>query len=132
VFLRYNIPTLLWATVILFLTLLPAASMPKVPAWELISFSTASHAFVFLVLTVFMLRGFSKQWRFPVLQQYAGIFTLLVAILFGVLIELLQMWLGWGRQGDVMDILSNTIGTLFGLLTYYILCRLPFTRAFLT
>ena len=122
-FLKYNFPTLLWATVICLLTLLPAASMPQVPAWELISFMTLSHAAVFFILAVLMLRGFSKQHLFPFLSRHASLLTLVISVLFGAGIEGLQMALNWGRQGDPLDVISNTLGTLAGLGAYHWLLK---------
>jgi len=97
--------------------------MPEVPEWQLISFHTASHAAVFALLSLLMLWGFKKQNRYLFLQQNAGLLTFLVSVLFGVLIEWLQSSLNWGREGDVYDIISDTIGTVAGMLTFYILAR---------
>jgi glycopeptide antibiotics resistance protein len=130
VFLKYNLPTLLWATVILFLTLLPAASMPQVPAWELISFPTLCHAIVFFILAVLMLRGFSKQTQFRALLRQATLLTLISSFLFGVSIEVLQMILNWGRQGDPLDVVSNTIGTLSGIAAYHWLLKKSPVKAY--
>lgn len=109
--------------VICFLTLLPAASMPQVPAWELISFATLSHAVVFFVLAVLMLRGFSKQNLSAGLVRQASWLTLVISVLFGAGIEGLQMALDWGRQGDPLDVVSNTLGTLAGLAAYHLLLK---------
>jgi glycopeptide antibiotics resistance protein len=123
VFVKYNLPTLLWATVILLLTLLPAASMPQVPAWELISFATLAHAVVFFILSVLMLRGLSKQTRFLSLARQAALLTLIVSVLFGIGIEGMQMILNWGRQGDPLDVISNSIGTVSGIAAYFWLLK---------
>ena len=101
------------------LTLLPAASMPQVPAWELISIHTLAHAIVFFILAVLMLRGFSRQTRFLVLARQAALLTLIGSVLFGAGIEALQMLLNWGRQGDPLDVISNSIGTVAGIAAYF-------------
>lgn len=113
--LKYSFPALLWATVIIFLTLLPAAAMPEVPAWQLISFATASHAVVFFILALLLRFGFKKQTAFDFLHRHSGWATLIFSVLFGVLIEILQSVMGWGRQGDLMDVVSNSIGTVAGI-----------------
>ncbi len=95
-FLKYNLPTLLWATVILFLTLLPTSALPETPAWELISFSTASHAAVFFLLAFLMLRSFNNLSNFSPLNQKAAIATFIISVLFGATIELLQTVMGLG------------------------------------
>lgn len=122
-FLKHNLPTLAWATVILFLTLLPTAQLPQVPAWELISFMTASHAVVFFILTFLMRRGFYLQQAYNTLKHHHGLLAGVISVLFGALIELLQTTMGWGRQGDLMDIVSNSIGTLLSLPFFNLVVR---------
>jgi glycopeptide antibiotics resistance protein len=122
-FLKYNLPTVVWATVILFLTLLPAAKLPEVPEWELISFMTASHAAVFFVLTFLMRRGFYLQQAFSNLRQHSGRYAFVISVIFGAMIEFLQTILQWGRQGDIMDVVSNTIGILFALMVFNLVLR---------
>jgi aminopeptidase YwaD len=131
VFLTYNLPALLWATVILLLTLLPAASLPQVPTWELISIPTLAHAGVFFILAVLLLRGFSRQTRFPGLSRQAALLTLIGSVLFGAGIEGLQMVLNWGRQGDPLDVISNSIGTIAGIAAYYWVLKKSFLKAYL-
>ncbi|KAA5547532.1 VanZ family protein [Adhaeribacter rhizoryzae] len=122
-FLKYHIPTLAWATVILFLTLLPTANMPPVPQWELISFMTASHAVVFFILTFLMRRGFYLQKANNSLRRHSGLYAVILSIIFGSIIEYLQSTLGWGRQGDIMDIVSNSIGTLLAIPAFNLVLR---------
>jgi len=122
-FLKYHVPTLAWATVILFLTLLPTANMPQVPEWELISFMTASHAVVFFILTFLMRRGFYLQKSNSSLRRHSGLYAVTISIIFGAIIEYLQSTLGWGRQGDIMDIVSNSIGTLLAIPAFNLVVR---------
>ena len=35
------------------------------------------------------------------------------------MVEGLQLILNWGRQGDPLDVVSNTLGTLAGLAAYH-------------
>jgi glycopeptide antibiotics resistance protein len=121
---------MLWATVILLLTLLPAASMPEVPSWELISVPTLAHAIVFFILSVLVLRGFTKQSQFPALCRQAALLTLTGSFLFGACIEGLQMMLNWGRQGDPLDVISNSIGTVSGVAAYYWLLKKSFLKSY--
>ena len=122
-FFRYNLPALVWATVILLLTLLPAARMPEVPDWQLISFATASHAVVFFIFTFLLRGGFYLQRTLLNLRRHSGLYALVISVLFGALIEYLQSTLGWGRQGDVMDILSNSIGSFMAIFAFTLVLR---------
>ncbi|WP_230688353.1 VanZ family protein [Hymenobacter jeongseonensis] len=101
---------LLWAAIVLVLTLTPAQDMPRTPAWELLSFDTAAHAGVFVVLAGLSWVSFSRQRRWPHVARHAGLVVLVGTILFGGLIEILQHTMGLGRHGDWTDLLSDAIG----------------------
>jgi VanZ family protein len=103
--------TLLWATIMLVLTLTPATEMPRTPAWELLSFDTAAHAGVFAVLA-----GLACLWarQRPRLRHPAR-WVLLGSLAFGALIEVLQYAMAVGRHAEWSDLLSDGIGAALGL-----------------
>ncbi|HEX8506500.1 MAG TPA: M28 family peptidase, partial [Hymenobacter sp.] len=101
---------LLWAAVILWLTLTPANEMPRTPVWELLSFDTAAHAGVFVVLAGLSWFSLRRQRRWPLLARHAGAVVLVGSSLFGGLIEVLQHSMRRGRHGDWTDLLSDGIG----------------------
>jgi hypothetical protein len=101
---------LLWAAVILVLTLTPADEMPRTPVWELLSFDTAAHAGVFAVLAGLSWFSLRRQRQGPFAAQHAGSVVLVGSILFGGLIEVLQYSMRLGRHGDWTDLLSDGIG----------------------
>ncbi|MCC3154442.1 M28 family peptidase [Hymenobacter sp. BT770] len=99
-----------WAAVVLVLTLTPADKMPVTPVWELLSFDTAAHAGVFLVLAGLSWFSLRRQRRWPALALRAGRAALLGSIVFGGLIEVLQYNMALGRHGEWTDLLSDAIG----------------------
>ncbi|SFQ25243.1 VanZ family protein [Hymenobacter arizonensis] len=101
---------ILWAILVLVLTLTPAQEMPITPVWELLSFDTAAHAGVFVVLAGLSWFSLSRQRRWPRLARHVGLVVVVGSTLFGGLIELLQHTMGLGRQGDWTDLLSDAIG----------------------
>lgn len=103
---------------ILLTTLLPSSSMPSLSIWELFSFDSFAHAFLFGVLTFLMIIGLTKQFSFLRLRHYAIRASLLFSFIFGVMVELMQHFLIYGRQGDIMDVLANTIGCLLGIVLF--------------
>ncbi|UOQ72650.1 VanZ family protein [Hymenobacter cellulosilyticus] len=107
---------LAWAALILVLTLTPAKSMPTVPPWELISFDSAAHAFVFLVLAALSYFSSIRQQRYVWRQRHAFSIVLVEGILLGALIEFLQITMDLGRHGEWSDVISDGIGTVTGLL----------------
>ena len=106
---------LLWAAVVLVLTLTPSAEMPRTPVWELLSFDTAAHAGVFFVLAVLSWFSLRRQRRWPRLARHAGAAVLVGSLLFGALIEGLQMTMHLGRHGEWSDLLSDGLGAALAL-----------------
>ena len=101
---------LLWAAVVLVLTLTPSAEMPRTPVWELLSFDTAAHAGVFAVLAGLSWFSLHRQRRWPRLARHAGGAVLVGSVLFGAIIEVLQLTMRLGRHGEWSDLLSDGIG----------------------
>ncbi|WP_460880010.1 VanZ family protein [Pontibacter rugosus] len=80
------------------------------------SIDTVAHAFLFAVLVFLMIVGLSKQTTYPHLNHYAIRASLFISTMFGIFIELLQHFFIYGRQGDIMDVLANTLGCLLGII----------------
>jgi VanZ family protein len=117
--LRYNLFTILWAAMILLTTLLPSTSMPAgLSLWELLSFDSFAHCFLFAVLTFLMIIGLTKQFTYLKLRHFAVRSSLFISTMFGVSIELMQHFFIYGRQGDIIDVLANTIGCLIGIILF--------------
>ena len=101
---------LLWAAVVLVLTLTPADEMPRTPVWELLSFDTAAHAGVFALLAGLSWFSVRRQRRWPWLARHTGGVVLVGSTLFGGLIEALQFAMRLGRQAEWTDLLGDTLG----------------------
>ena len=107
--------TLVWAAIMLLLTLTPAIDMPRTPAWKLLSFDTAAHAGVFAVLAVLSWFSLRRQRRWLQLARRAGAAVLVGCILFGGLIEVLQYLMNVGRHAEWTDLAGDTLGAALAL-----------------
>ncbi|AKD05503.1 vanz family protein [Pontibacter korlensis] len=104
---------------ILLTTLLPSTSLPStLSIWEILSFDSFAHAFMFCVLCFLMIVGLTKQFTYPHLHHYAIRASLVISTSFGIAIELMQHFFIYGRQGDIVDIMANTIGCLLGIVLF--------------
>ncbi len=101
--------TIGWTAVIALLTLLPSDRLPPTPAWRLLSFDTAAHAGVFLVLAVPL-----RRWWLATGRRSSVVGTFVVALAYGALIEWLQTAMHLGRHGEWSDLLSDGLGALIG------------------
>ncbi len=99
-------------------TLLPSSSIPNVSVWALFSFDTFVHAFLFSVLTFLMIVGLAKQYTLLRIKHYPIRYAFLTSTLFGIFIEITQHFFVPGRQGDLYDVLANTIGCLIGIVMF--------------
>jgi aminopeptidase YwaD len=112
----YALPPVLWAIVMLVLTLTPAKEMPRTPEWKFLSFDTAAHAGVFAVLAVLSWIALRQQRRWPALAQRAGLVVMAGCVLFGGLIEILQYLMHVGRQAEWSDLVGDSAGAALALL----------------
>ncbi|AHJ99340.1 VanZ family protein [Hymenobacter swuensis] len=106
---------LAWAAFVLISTLTPARAMPETPHWQLLSFDTAAHAFVFWVQAVLAIFSAGRQRWFPWLRAQAFRTVFFGTVGMGALIEVLQMSMDLGRNGEWSDMLSDALGVLVGL-----------------
>lgn len=116
---RYKYLSIIWVCVILILTFTPGPNIPPLPQWDLISFDTFVHAFIFAVLVFLLANSFKRSELNNWLHYYPVVSSIVISIFFGCLIEITQPFVP-GRTFDYYDILSNTIGCLLGCLLYYL------------
>jgi len=86
--------------VIVWLSVAPTTSLPQVTLWD--KFEHAGAYFGLALLGSWAFPG--RVWRLAI-----GLFLL------GVGVEIAQATMGWGRTGDPLDALANTIGVALGL-----------------
>jgi VanZ family protein len=73
------------------------------------------HALAYFVFTVlwFLSFKFTFSWN----RKKSVVSTFILAVSFGILIEILQEQLTNYRQADVLDVLANIIGTVLAIIT---------------
>lgn len=120
-FLRHNLFWVIWTVIILFLSLTPGNEIPEIN-WEIVPFDLFVHLAVYGILSHSMLVGFNKQSDFSFLKKRATIIVIVLAIVLGLLLELMQIAVE-GRFFDVKDIIANIIGVLFGVLAFKIVYK---------
>jgi VanZ family protein len=120
--LRYNIFTISWAVMILFLTLTPGHAMPDLSIWDLLSFDRFAHLFVFGILVLLMTVGFTKQYTYLFLRFNAFKLSFLFSLAFSIVIELAQSAIP-GRTLEINDFIANATGCLTGSLLFYLIYK---------
>jgi VanZ family protein len=108
---------LLWTGVILFFCLIKSSSIPVVKIQNLDKVVHASFHFVFTGLWFLYFQKQFVKIKFQKLILVCFSFS----VIFGILIEIAQSLFTTTRNGDVLDVLSNTTGAFIavGVLVYY-------------
>ena len=115
----YFVPAVLWALLILIVCLVSPKYIPVVK-FELFSPDKIAHALMFGVLCLLLIWGLNK----INFLSYKNMFLLtLSTIVYGAVIELLQMISRNGRSADVDDIIANGFGALIICLFYSLYYR---------
>jgi len=104
---RRFLPSVLWALLILLVSLTPGSDMPRV------TFSDKfAHAFVYFVLTILLGRAWLKQDHKVGWRKRAFLYAFLVSLLFGMALEVIQEYFIEGRKGELLDVAANAAGAL--------------------
>ena len=101
-------------------SLLPGERMPTVPDWfSLFSPDKVAHFGAYGVFALLLSVTFAEyQTKQPLLK------AIILATVYGVLMEILQGLSGTGRQFDPVDMVANFLGALLGGLAYWLLTLL--------
>ncbi len=117
-FLRYHLPTLLWALFIMIVCAIPGERIPKLTFLEWLKPDKIVHFLVFGILTILILRSFldagTLQWN----EKNIFFFAVIISSMYGALVEILQYSVFINRSGDIKDALANTIGAVLGWWMY--------------
>lgn len=84
---------------ILYLSLAPTTAIPQVTLWDKVE-----HAVAYFGLSMLGV------WAFPERVRRVAIGL----VLGGIGVEIAQATMGWGRDGDPLDALANTVGVAIG------------------
>lgn len=113
-------PSLGWAAVIALLSLMSTGGTPMLPLFGVVPVDKAAHFAVYLILAYLLLVGTQKQYTINTLRYYSIPVSLTVAVLYGVLMELLQGFVIMDRNLEFYDIVANTAGSFSGLGVFWL------------
>lgn len=87
-----------------------------------ISIDKAVHASLFVVLTLLMIVGFTKQFAYPRLRNKAQQYSLIIALPYAAFIEIVQLF-SEGRSFEISDMLANLSGCLVGFFLFFVIYK---------
>ena len=116
-FLRPNLPMLLWALIILILTLTPGTHLSEVDMFHFDGADLVIHALIFGVQGFLTSLGFKKQSKFISLRIKTAFYVIVICGLFGMCIEFIQIYIP-GRGYELFDMFANVFGVILGYIVF--------------
>lgn len=113
-------PSVGWAAIIALLSLMSTGGEPMFPLFGIIPTDKAVHFAVYLILAYVLLVGTAKQYTFGKLRYYSIPVSVTTAVLYGVLMEVLQGFVIMDRNMEFYDIVANTAGSISGLGVFWL------------
>ncbi len=102
--------SVIWALLIFILCATPGQYIPSVNWLEALSFDKWVHAVIFFILCCFLFLAGTKHFAEKQNIKHRTFFIL--AILYGLLLEMMQALVFANRSADWLDVLANTFGCL--------------------
>ncbi|TAH25252.1 MAG: VanZ family protein [Cytophagales bacterium] len=116
--------TILWALLILILTLTPGKFIPKVDYWAFFSLDKYVHISIFFI-QVFLILWNARTLR--VIDKKIYFISILIGVSYGALIEVIQLFIPQ-RSFEWNDLLANTFGVFLACVLFYLLEKLNFLK----
>ena len=101
------ISSLIWAGLILYLSFFNPISVDPVEPWFK-NQDKAGHFVFYAVLSMILVKTFSQE----IVIQNSLMVAALIALVFGILIELGQHFFTFDRDGNFLDVFANGLGIL--------------------
>jgi VanZ family protein len=107
------LPALIWALFIFVLCAIPGNKIPEITFWHWLRWDKLVHLFLFGALSLFLLGANSEIKKRPLwFKEYC--LWIVLAIIYGGVIEIMQATLFLQRSGDWRDAMANAIGAISG------------------
>jgi VanZ family protein len=116
VFIRDQLPAILWAILIFLGSSIPADEFPTLKIFQ---FDKAIHITIFFCFGLFIYRAFNLFWFAKTFSWSRALFTLLTVTVYGLLDEFHQQYVP-GRTSDIWDATADTIGGILAVLLIYL------------
>ena len=104
-----------WTIFLIVVTLLPKGAVSQTNFLNIPHFDKVSHLAAYLLL-VFL-------WSSALFQKTTKIKAARISfygsIFLGIILEILQWQLNFGRHFEILDIIANIIGAILGLIAFY-------------
>lgn len=115
---KYLLGSILWALLILILTLTPGKHIPQIGVF---SYDKLGHSLIFGILSFLIPFGLRPLKNFTV--KKAILTSFIFTLIYGSTLEIIQDFIP-GRAMDYVDALANALGAIGGVLLFYVVNKM--------
>ncbi len=123
-FIKQHLNSLLWALIILILCGAPSSGFPSSRFFNIPHFDKIVHFGLYVVFALLLVSENNTLRNKGGITKRSIFIALTIAILYGLLIEILQRYVFISRGADLLDFLANTLGAIFAIFIYKLVNKL--------
>lgn len=120
---KYLWVAILWAIIVLILSSISGKNFDKLPKIKIPHLDKMVHFTMYFVLAILLFKSIKQISEQNLFNKYPYIFTLIICVLYGGIIEIMQEYIFTGRSMDLYDFIANSIGVALGLIFCFIFKR---------
>lgn len=115
-------PSFGWGVVVLIACGIPGNEMNSMPLINIPYIDKIIHFLFYFAFAILLQNSYKSYYQS--IKQSSYLYTALISIIFGAIVELLQKYAFVNRGADWFDLLSNIAGLLVGLVFFFIVSQL--------
>ncbi len=108
----------LWGITIIILSLMSGKDVKKINIFNFEHADKIIHFIMYFVFSYFLFESFLKYFKTKIKTYRKIVYVLTISVLFGIIMEILQIMLIVNRSGEVLDFIANTIGSILALILF--------------
>lgn len=120
--LRFILPSLIWTALVVILSLVPSSNV-SLPDFQFKNVDKVAHFVMYTLLSLFWAIGLKRQDKFVGFRRYALQIAVIGSFVISVILEFLQEYAVVSRTFEVLDLIANGIGCIFGLVLFKIIYK---------
>ena len=123
---KAHIPAILWTLFIATSCLLPASAFKDFTFDSLLQLDKLIHLILFFVFVILWALAINYKNE---ITSNKKVLLLISAIVYGIIIELIQSNTHYGRSYELGDVIANTIGSIVGVITIgFLIKKMPLIK----
>jgi len=119
-------PAIIWALIILALSLFSGEKVNQLSIFNFKFADKVAHFGMYFIFSYLIMYGFKNFYLNDIVKHriQAYLFALLISIIFGGLMEILQMYANPTRSAEFYDFIADSAGTLLALILFEFLDKI--------